>query len=415
MLAAGTIHVAINDSPWLPAFRGMVELYEETTGTSVELHVFPYGGLYEKLVTEASRAGDTFDVILLDDPWTAFFFTMGYVTPLAEIDPSYVVPDEVFPYAGIYRWDNVANYRSTAGQLMGLPINVNMHLFYYRGDLFEEAGLPAPETWEDIEAAAKALYDPSKPLYGYGHRGQKGNPVVFNFSPVLYSHGGRIFANPPHDWSVVVNSPEAKSALRFWVGLTKFGLPGVTAVGQAELIAALATGKCAQAIVVSAGAWQMDDPDYSTIPGKMQYTMTPTDGVHGHAPFIGGWVLAIPQPISTERKVAAFEFIKWVETREAQERFASLGGIPTRSDVAEELATSQKYRYLKTYVESMPYVYARPATPAWFRVEDVLGTHLNLALGGMESPDDALDQAALEITEIMQSAGYESSLVYPLE
>ena len=39
-------------------------------------------------------------------------------------------------------------------------------------------------------------------------------------------------------------------------------------------------------------------------------------------------------------------------------------------------------------------------------MESILGTHVNAALAGSESPDQAVDRAASEITQHMKEAGY---------
>jgi len=48
----------------------------------------------------------------------------------------------------------------------------------------------------------------------------------------------------------------------------------------------------------------------------------------------------------------------------------------------------------------------RPRTTEWSAVESILGTHVNAALAGSESPEQAVDRAASEITQHMKEAGY---------
>jgi len=52
------------------------------------------------------------------------------------------------------------------GTVLGLPYYGAVQGIWYRLDLFEEAGLDAPDSLENIRAAAQALHDPSVPLYG---------------------------------------------------------------------------------------------------------------------------------------------------------------------------------------------------------------------------------------------------------
>ena len=46
------------------------------------------------------------------------------------------------------------------GKLMAMPYFLDPRALYYRKDLFEKAGLKAPETWDDVFAAAEKLNNP---------------------------------------------------------------------------------------------------------------------------------------------------------------------------------------------------------------------------------------------------------------
>lgn len=62
-------------------------------------------------------------------------------------------------------WDDyfggIANYYATSkGELYSFPYNSSTAMFYYNVDAFNKAGIEkAPETWEDVEAAARKLKD----------------------------------------------------------------------------------------------------------------------------------------------------------------------------------------------------------------------------------------------------------------
>jgi len=402
------VNIALHDSPWLPAFRKLVPLYEQETGNKIKLHIFPYSGLYEKEVAEVTTGRKTFDIMFIDDSWGPFFFGGGYMTPLKEIDPGYEKDPEIIEYDYAGRWSFEKRYSTVDGELMGLPINGNIHLLYYRPDKFEETGLSIPPlTWKDVESAAQKLYDLTKPFYGYVHRGERGNPVVFNFLPVLRSFKTDIFADPPSDWTITINSEKAKRALKMWVGLTKWAPPGIGNVGQSDIIAMLVTGRAAQAITVAASWPWMDDPEFSTIPYKVGFAITPKaeDGVH--APAIGMWIMAIPKVV--ENKEVPLDFMKWVTSYKAQMEYARAKAVPIRADVyRSSLAEQKEYRWMKAYNDSFKFAKARPKIMEWFQIEDVLGLHLNRALIGGESSSEALDATAREIYKIMAEAGYKT-------
>lgn len=406
------ITIALHDSPWLPGLKAILPLWEEETGIKIKLSIFPYNGLYEKLSTTIPAGGTEFDIIFLDDTWNALFQGGGYLTPLTDIEPGFTPDPEIISYAAAGRWNHEKNYSTEDGVLYGLPINGNFHLFYYREDLYKQAGLKTPpETWDDVKEAAAKLYDPGKPLYGYVLRGQKGNPVVFNWLPVLRSFNGDIFVDPPDDFTIRVNDSPAVEALETYLDFLNHAPRGSGDVGQAEMIGLLATGKAVQGIVVAAGAAAMDRDDFSIIPYKMQFAVTPKARDGKHAPLLGMWTMGIPKALTEERKKVGLEFMKWVTSKETQTKYTLAGAIPVRSDVLlADYPDKPEVRYLKAMGESYDLVTARPRMKEWFQLEDILGRYLNMAVIGDMSAKEALDGAAAEILAVMQEAGYNTGI-----
>ncbi len=63
--------------------------------------------------------------------------------------------------------DNVLTELSHGQDIYGLPYYSHAFVLWYRSDLLQDANLAVPETWEEFAAAAKALTDPEKGVYGY--------------------------------------------------------------------------------------------------------------------------------------------------------------------------------------------------------------------------------------------------------
>jgi len=405
--------IAVNDSPWLPGFKALLPLYEQTHDATIELSVFPYNGLYEKLTTAIPAGSDEFDIVFMDDTWVPFFYSKELMTPLKDIEPGFEPDPNIITYANVMRWNHDKNYTLADGTLYSLPINGNFHLFFYREDLYKKAGLPTPpNTWTDVKRAAEKLYDPGKPLYGYVLRGQKGNPVVFNFLPVLRSFGGDIFVDPPNDWRLRINDRDAVRALENYLSLLQWTPKGSGDIGQSEMIAMLATDKAVQGIVVAAGVPWMDSEETSTIPYTVQYTVTPKAENGKHAPLLGMWVMGIPSSVPDDRKKTAFEFMKWATSYDAQMEYVRVGAIPIRSDVMfSDLADQKEYRYLKAMGQSYDLVSERPRMAEWFEIEEIMGRHLNLAVVGQKSAREALNDMANDVLKVMREAGYDTGIV----
>jgi multiple sugar transport system substrate-binding protein len=291
--------------------------------------------------------------------------------------------------------------------------NANLQLWYYRGDKIAKA----PETWDDVFANCAALHHPPD-SYGAIQRGERGNSIRYDFTSHLLGFGGSIVKDPENgDFTVTVNSPENLRALENFVKMLKTcGTANPGSVGQGEEIQLVASGKAMQAGIVIAAQAQMDDPEKSTIVGKIQYALMPrpADGKHGEV--FGSWQMGIPKNIPDARKQAAMEFIKYFLSEKAQTAYAEGGGIPVNYKVLYgPLSEQEKFRWMKPYADATKtavqvLMYAEGA-----QVDNVFGLRLNQALIGEMTPAAALNAAASDIHDIFVKSGRKTGMLPPLK
>jgi len=411
------ITILINSSPWYPGFETVVDLYEEQTGNEVNIDVTPYGGVLERARNAVRSPESPYDIVNLDGQWTIEFYEGDFLTPFQEIDPNFELPPEVLTYGDSGYWNADLRWRtSDGGQLLAYSPNGNIHLFFYRGDLYDEAGLDAPETWDDVIAACETIGSPPD-LYGAVMRGERGNPIRFSFSPILLGHGGSIVRDPQNgDYTVTINSQEALEALNFYLDYAgRCAPPNVGAIGQGDMIQLLNTGTAAQGHVVVAAWPNFDDPTRSAVVGLIQPILMPRPADGDHGVVIGNWHFGIPRNVPAERQQAAVAFSNWFLTEEAQYAYAEAGGIPVRSDVYEsDLADQDEFRWMGPYLDSMPYAQQMLGYAEGAAVEQALGLRLNQALVGEMTPEEALNQAAEDIAAIFEESGRETGTLPPL-
>jgi multiple sugar transport system substrate-binding protein len=410
------IRILINDSPWFRGFEAVVDMYEAETGNRVELEVTPYGGVLER-ARNAVRGGESpYDLVNLDSQWTIEFYSGGFLTPLTDIDAGFRLPDEVFEYGDSYYWNAERNWRtSDGGQLMAFPPNANVQLFFYRSDLYDEAGLEPPVTWADVRAACDLLQGPE--LYGMVMRTERGNAIRFDWMPFMLGHGARIVADPENgDFTVTVNSAEAKEALDLFAELAnECGPPNVGAIGQGDVIQLLATGRALQGLAVVAAWPSLNDPERSAVVGRLASVVMPRPDGGEHASAIGNWHLGVPLNISDERKRAALAFAEWFLTYDAQYAYAEAGGVPVRQDVYEsDLADRQEFSWMRAYLDTQPYGHQVLGYAEGAQVEEALGLRLNQAVIGELGTAEALDLAAEEIMRIFETTGRDTGMLPPL-
>jgi multiple sugar transport system substrate-binding protein len=110
------------------------------------------------------------------------------------------------------------------GKYAAIPFDGWIQAIWYRSDVFEEAGLAAPLTWDDINAACDALPGTGNLLYAltlgtdpgqnYGHQ---------VFEQVAISNDAWPF---DEEGNVTMNTPEMVAALDFYASLQRCALPG---------------------------------------------------------------------------------------------------------------------------------------------------------------------------------------------
>ncbi len=403
--------LVINSSPWMEGYRHMAELYTEQSGVSIEFAAFPFDEVFTKERNAVLNETDEFDLFTLGESWVAFFYAGGFVRPIHELDPEFAFDDEVIQYNNLSRWSAEKKYFADDGEIVGVPQAGIHQLLFYRRDLYEEAGLALPETWDDVQAAAEELTRADDGFYGYVCRGAKGDPIAWDW---LAHYMGRTdgevdyLGNPPDDWNPSLNNDAGLEALEKYIELSQYSPPNVGDINQADQINLMAGDKALATVAAASARAAMDNEEESAVPGLVDFAVVPKPVDGRHATMSGVFALSIPKHIPQERQEAAYEFMKWTMTAEAQTALLVGGGIPVRTDAySSEEAADPQFRFAAAMSASAPYVHPFFRLPEGPEMRDRLGLRLNEALIGDLEPQEALATAEEEIREIFVNAGYE--------
>ncbi len=151
--------------------------------------------------------------------------------------------------ARIRAWSRFREYSADAwsgctvdGKVYGIPAFTFVNWMYYRKDWFAEAGLAAPATLADFQAAAIRLTDPGKNRYGFSMRGGAGG---FSFILDMFeSFGSPIVI----DGKPAIDRAKAIEALTFWTEIFtrhKAAPPSAPNDGFRQIMEAFKTGQTA--------------------------------------------------------------------------------------------------------------------------------------------------------------------------
>lgn len=404
------ITILINESPWLAGFEVLVDAYVAETGHQIELNVTPFPGMLQRSRNAVTASESEFDLINLNEQWYSLFYAGGLVTPILDIDPEFVLDPQVIEYAYATRWNPDIGYSTEDGALYGLPINGNIQLLFYRSDLFEEAGLSAPTTWDEVEAAAQVLHDPPSRI-GLVTRTA---PTDWEFQSYLRGYGGSVIeVDDDGQWRVGIADPAAVEALERYIQLNRdYGPANYASVSQAEALSLMQSGRAAMAHVVGAAAPNFENPELSTVQGLVQATIVPGPTADSRATMSGIWVMGIPENLPDARKQAALEFMRWALTFDAQMLYARAGAIPVRQDVYETLGQEDGFGWMQAMADSTPFINAQPRVAEAPQIITAFADQVAAALLGQVSAEEALQAAASEIHRIMVAGGYD---VAPLD
>ena len=293
------ITIVINQSPWFDSFRKTVELYEKETGNKVELDVNPFAGSLEKQRNSVRAAPGP-----VRPPDHEFGLVRRDVfRRLRRADQRHRSRLQARPGDLHARRHGLLRSRrrrpmTPAGKLMSMPISPLIPMLYYRGDLYKEAGLKAPETFAELEANARKFHKPPRHVR---HRpARRARPA--HASPTTSTPTSTATAaassrtRRPATTRVMLNSAEGKHGARLLhpARHARPGIPKTAALDQAEVIQNMVTGKAAHIMMVIAAWSQMDDPTKSAVVDKVEFA--PTPHVPGVPPAPG------PRPLARRRR-----------------------------------------------------------------------------------------------------------------
>lgn len=198
--------------------KGIIAGFTEATGINVILVPVDENGLPESMVS-AAATGLLPEVIFHPVDFTVGWANQGLLDTQAAADTVAALGADTFQPGAL-------ELASVGGSPAAVPSDGWGQLLVYRKDLFDAAGLSAPDTFANIQAAAEALHDPGNGFFGI----------------TAATAGGEVFTQQTVEHFMLANgcaltdgnaatldTPECSEALEFYTNLTgSFG----TGAGQ---------------------------------------------------------------------------------------------------------------------------------------------------------------------------------------
>ncbi|QSB16497.1 extracellular solute-binding protein [Natronosporangium hydrolyticum] len=289
---------------------GFGETFEEEHGVSVTIEYVPWPDAHTQLTT-AIAGGQVPDVAELGNTMTPEFAEAG---AFAEVES----PD------GAEYVDGLAASSVVDGVNYGYPWYAGARALIYRTDVFEEAGVDVPQSWDEVLEVGDTIADevddiaPIHVAGAYQHMNQ----------PLVWGAGGEIAAQQGDEWVPGYDSPEGHEALEFFVELWErdWSPEGAVTWNSADVREAFANEQSAMMV---GGGWDLrvildDNPD---LDGNVGVALMPAGPGGSRDVFAGGSHLAVFE--ESENQDLAKEFAEFmIETEQATEFADQIGFLP---------------------------------------------------------------------------------------
>ena len=340
-------------------------------GVTIQRQEVPQGQLMSKLLLQAS-ARSMPDLALVDNPNLQQLAATGALVSLsgAGLSTTGLYPSIVA--AGQYQ-----------GQTYGIAPGVNGLALYYNTDLFTEAGLTPPKTWDELSAAAKKLTQGSR--YGLAFSAAATEEGAWQFEPFLWTGGGDLSK---------LDSPQAVAALALWQNMVQAGSVSKSVVTwtQSDVNDQFMAGNAAMMVN---GPWQLPTLNanknlhFGIVPIPL-----PTPSDKPVTP-LGGevWTVAHSDPA---REAKAVTVVKCLLGQDKSAEWSKeVGYVPSDETAAGQLAASDPQ--MSAFVQEIATAKSRTAELGtnYPKVSQVLAEAIQAALAGTTSPQAALVQAQL--------------------
>ena len=373
------------------AYQQLIDAFSrEHSDITVDLINIPSGGDFRKRLAADFAAGTPPDLFLINYRNLGRFLASGTVEPLTDYlaQSTLIKTADYYPQAlAAFQWK---------GEQACMPQNMSSPIIYYNKTLFDAAGVAYPVddwTWDDFVSTAQALTMDSDSdgvidSYGFGT-----DATIVRMAPFIWMNGGDIVDDPAAPTGLVLDTPESKAALAWFIDLqlTHHVVPDGVAEESESSESRFVNGRLAMFIdsrraVPEFRTIEAFDWDVAALPVGAQRASV----LHSDAFCIAA---------AGQHKAAAWTFLEFANAEAGQTILAQTGRtVPSRVALAESsvfLDPQAKPANSQAFLDAIPGIRNLPIMATWSDIEGIVSTELKNAFYGTTTLDEAL-QAAKE-------------------
>lgn len=373
---------------------GMVDEYEEATGVDVEVVTAGVNEYIAAAMVEFAAGSGRFDVIAMENSHITELVVPGLLDLSSYVEAA---PDE-WDYDG-FPESLKGPVTLDDGSVIGIPYRFAGQGFYYRTDLFEQAGVEPPATFDEWLTVAETVKAETgvTPIVQRG----VGEEIVHDWLNFLYGHGGHVLTD---DFSAcAVNSAEGVAAAEFYRHLLANELVPVDllSLGRDDYIARMQSGDVTSGVYYAPYWGRLVDEAESTVSDQMSYALPPTAaGVEPGKARAAGWYLSVAA--DTQHPDASWNLVQHITSPENDLRGAiEFANAPVRASTYEDPTFLDAFPLAGAWSDALGVAEVDPAVPGMPEIVDILSEHLASIVQGDVSAQDGLDTACESIQSVL--------------
>lgn len=365
----------------LPFFQQVAKDYEALhPDVHISVEVDPWNGYLQKLTTDVN-AGTPPDLSIIATIWVPDFASQGVIEPLDGLmTPAFkdiFIPTFFAP-------------STIDGKLMGIPAAASARGMMINLDLFKQAGIEPPKTWDEFYGAAKKL-SAMPNVYGFGLQGKEVETDAY-FYYALWSFGGEIIKGGKSG----LDTPEAIKAAAFYKKMIddKLTEPSPTAYNREDVFQMFKQGKVGMIFT-----FPMLIPQLKAESPNLHYAVLPfpTD----LKPTTLGVTDVMMLYSGSKSKKEAWDFAQFMYQDKYRSQFDHDEGLlpVTKAIVSQDYYT--KNPDLSTFATGLTYAKFTPTVKDWAEMADITSRALQTIYLGQTTPEAAMTDAATQINRIL--------------
>jgi sorbitol/mannitol transport system substrate-binding protein len=310
-----TINIALANNPISQALSKLAADNYKAAGVTVNIAVLPENDLRQKLTTEASTGGTTYDMFFIGPYEASNWAKNGW---LEDLEPYF----KALPAKTLAWYDRadliqgMVGSVSLKGDAYAIPFYGESSFIMYNKALFAAKGLKMPDqpTWDQIYDLAKKINDPAKGIVGMTMRGAPGWGMSgAPFVTIVNAFGGRFY---DMNWKATVDTPEQRAAWKMYKNILRdAGQKDILSYTYNECIALMQSGKCGIYYDATSIAPPLESAG-SLVKGKVGYAMPPHEKMTTNTAWLWNWSMGINPKSSDDKKKAVFDFMLWATSKD---------------------------------------------------------------------------------------------------